>query len=38
MMSSGLGQNWNVVRRVLVMGRMEPAAVAQMIGRCGRDG
>lgn len=37
-MALGLGQNWNIVRRVLVMGQMEPATVAQMVGRCGRDG
>lgn len=37
-MALGLGQNWKPVRRVIVMGRTEPSAVAQMIGRCGRDG
>ncbi|KAH9807956.1 hypothetical protein DFH28DRAFT_1227700 [Melampsora americana] len=37
-MALGLGQNWKIVRRVIVMGRTEPSAVAQMIGRCGRDG
>ncbi|KAH9823519.1 P-loop containing nucleoside triphosphate hydrolase protein [Melampsora americana] len=37
-MALGLGQNWKIMRRVIVMGRMDPAAVAQMFGRCGRDG
>ncbi|KAH9814072.1 P-loop containing nucleoside triphosphate hydrolase protein [Melampsora americana] len=36
-MALGLGQNWKLVRRVVVIGRMDPAAVVQMIGRCGRD-
>lgn len=37
-MALGLGQNWKLVRRVIVMGRMDPATVVQMFGRCGRDG
>lgn len=37
-MALGLGQNWKLVRRVIVMGWMDPAAVVQMFGRCGRDG
>ncbi|KAH9819747.1 P-loop containing nucleoside triphosphate hydrolase protein [Melampsora americana] len=37
-MALGLGQNWKLVRRVIVVGRTEPSAVAQMVGRCGRDG
>lgn len=34
----GLGQNWTRTRRVIVMGRGEPASICQMLGRCGRDG
>lgn len=38
-MALGLGQNWSRrVRSVIHMGRGEPSAVSQMIGRCGRDG
>lgn len=34
----GLGQNWTRTRRVIVLGRGEPASICQMLGRCGRDG
>ncbi|PLW58321.1 hypothetical protein PCANC_00513 [Puccinia coronata f. sp. avenae] len=37
-MALGMGQNWSRVRSVVHMGRGEPSAVYQMIGRCGRDG
>ncbi|OAV96415.1 hypothetical protein PTTG_04018, partial [Puccinia triticina 1-1 BBBD Race 1] len=37
-MALGLGQNWKRVRCVIHMGRGDPANIAQMIGRCGRDG
>ncbi|KAI7936915.1 hypothetical protein MJO28_015814 [Puccinia striiformis f. sp. tritici] len=37
-MALGLGQNWSRVRSVIHMGRGDPASIAQMIGRCGRDG
>ncbi|PLW24715.1 hypothetical protein PCANC_27532 [Puccinia coronata f. sp. avenae] len=37
-MAFGMGQNWSRVRSVVHMGRGEPSAVCQMIGRCGRDG
>ncbi|EFP76488.1 uncharacterized protein PGTG_02929 [Puccinia graminis f. sp. tritici CRL 75-36-700-3] len=37
-MALGLGQNWKRVRMVAHMGRGDPAQIAQMIGRCGRDG
>ncbi|KAA1099874.1 ATP-dependent DNA helicase sgs1 [Puccinia graminis f. sp. tritici] len=37
-MALGLGQNWKRVRSVIHMGRGDPANIAQMIGRCGRDG
>ncbi|PLW54666.1 hypothetical protein PCANC_05380 [Puccinia coronata f. sp. avenae] len=37
-MALGLGQNWSRVRSVICMGRGEPSAISQMIGRCGRDG
>ncbi|KAA1102846.1 ATP-dependent DNA helicase sgs1 [Puccinia graminis f. sp. tritici] len=37
-MALGLGQNWSRVRSVIHMGRGEPSAICQMIGRCGRDG
>ncbi|KAA1133636.1 ATP-dependent DNA helicase sgs1 [Puccinia graminis f. sp. tritici] len=37
-MALGLGQNWKRVRMVAHMGRGDPAAICQMIGRCGRDG
>jgi superfamily II DNA helicase RecQ len=37
-MALGLGQNWKRVRMVTHMGRGDPAQIAQMIGRCGRDG
>lgn len=33
----GLGQNWTMTRRVIVLGRGDPAAISQMLGRCGRD-
>jgi superfamily II DNA helicase RecQ len=36
-MALGLGQNWKRVRMVAHMGRGDPAQIAQMIGRCGRD-
>ncbi|KAA1122026.1 ATP-dependent DNA helicase sgs1 [Puccinia graminis f. sp. tritici] len=34
----GMGQNWNLVRQVVHMGRGDPSLICQMIGRCGRDG
>ncbi|KAH9806823.1 hypothetical protein DFH28DRAFT_919178 [Melampsora americana] len=34
----GLGQNWTRVRQVIQMGRVDAAAVSQIIGRCGRNG
>ncbi|KAA1118078.1 ATP-dependent DNA helicase sgs1 [Puccinia graminis f. sp. tritici] len=37
-MALGLGQNWTRVRSVVTLGRGDPSAVCQMIGRCGRDG
>jgi ATP-dependent DNA helicase RecQ len=37
-MALGLGQNWSRVRRVVHIGRGDPATIFQMIGRCGRDG
>lgn len=37
-MALGLGQNWTRVRRVIQMGRADPSCVAQVLGRCGRDG
>ncbi|KAH9471514.1 hypothetical protein Pst134EA_005409 [Puccinia striiformis f. sp. tritici] len=37
-MALGLGQNWKRVRKVVHMGRGDPASISQMIGRCGRDG
>ncbi|KAH9442979.1 hypothetical protein Pst134EB_027329 [Puccinia striiformis f. sp. tritici] len=37
-MALGLGQNWKRVRMVVHLGRGDPAAICQMIGRCGRDG
>ncbi|PLW24221.1 hypothetical protein PCASD_10484 [Puccinia coronata f. sp. avenae] len=37
-MALGLGQNWTRVRSVVHMGRGDPSAICQMIGRCGRDG
>ncbi|KAH9446126.1 hypothetical protein Pst134EB_023944 [Puccinia striiformis f. sp. tritici] len=37
-MALGLGQNWKRVRRVIQIGRGDPYCIAQMIGRCGRDG
>lgn len=37
-MALGLGQNWTRVRRVIQMGRADPPCVAQVVGRCGRDG
>ncbi|KAA1131707.1 ATP-dependent DNA helicase sgs1 [Puccinia graminis f. sp. tritici] len=37
-MALGLGQNWKRVRMVAHMGRGDPAQIAQMLGRCGRDG
>ncbi|KAH9470239.1 hypothetical protein Pst134EA_007504 [Puccinia striiformis f. sp. tritici] len=37
-MALGLGQNWSRVRSVIHMGRGDPAAICQMLGRCGRDG
>ncbi|PLW21637.1 hypothetical protein PCANC_03167 [Puccinia coronata f. sp. avenae] len=37
-MALGLGQNLKRVRFVIHMGRSDPAAIVQMVGRCGRDG
>ncbi|KAA1074978.1 ATP-dependent DNA helicase sgs1 [Puccinia graminis f. sp. tritici] len=37
-MALGMGQNWSRVRCVIQMGRAEPSAICQMIGRAGRDG
>ncbi|KAA1105016.1 ATP-dependent DNA helicase sgs1 [Puccinia graminis f. sp. tritici] len=37
-MALGLGQNWKQVRRVVHVGRGNPATIFQMIGRCGRGG
>ncbi|PLW28070.1 hypothetical protein PCASD_22605 [Puccinia coronata f. sp. avenae] len=37
-MALGLGQNWKRVCMVAHVGRGDPAAIFQMIGRCGRDG
>ncbi|PLW07727.1 hypothetical protein PCANC_25370 [Puccinia coronata f. sp. avenae] len=37
-MALGMGQNWSRVQSVVHMGRGEPSAVCQMIGRCGQDG
>jgi superfamily II DNA helicase RecQ len=37
-MALGLGQNLKRVRCVVHMGRGNPAAIVQMVGRCGRDG
>ncbi|EFP82781.2 uncharacterized protein PGTG_08977 [Puccinia graminis f. sp. tritici CRL 75-36-700-3] len=37
-MALGLGQNWTRVRMVVHMGRGDPSAICQMMGRCGRDG
>ncbi|EFP85425.2 uncharacterized protein PGTG_11781 [Puccinia graminis f. sp. tritici CRL 75-36-700-3] len=37
-MALGLGQNLKRVRCVIHMGRGDPAAIGQMVGRCGRDG
>ncbi|EHS63518.1 uncharacterized protein PGTG_21694 [Puccinia graminis f. sp. tritici CRL 75-36-700-3] len=37
-MALGMGQNWSRVRRVIQMGRGDPSAICQMIGRAGRDG
>ncbi|KAA1125442.1 hypothetical protein PGTUg99_012425 [Puccinia graminis f. sp. tritici] len=37
-MALGLGQNLKRVRCVIHMGRGDPAAIVQMVGRCGRDG
>ncbi|EFP79530.2 uncharacterized protein PGTG_05851 [Puccinia graminis f. sp. tritici CRL 75-36-700-3] len=37
-MALGLGQNLKRVRCVVHMGRGDPAAIGQMVGRCGRDG
>lgn len=34
----GLGQNWTFIRRVIVVGRMDPSTSGQMLGRTGRDG
>lgn len=34
----GLGQNWTRVRRVLIVGELDPMEVLQMAGRGGRDG
>jgi ATP-dependent DNA helicase RecQ len=37
-MALGMGQNWSRVRSVIHMGRGDPSAICQMMGRCGRDG
>ncbi|KAA1074287.1 ATP-dependent DNA helicase sgs1 [Puccinia graminis f. sp. tritici] len=37
-MALGMGQNWSRVRFVIQMGRSDPSAICQMIGRAGRDG
>jgi superfamily II DNA helicase RecQ len=37
-MALGMGKNWSRVRRVIHIGRGDPSAICQMIGRCGRDG
>ncbi|KAH9447418.1 hypothetical protein Pst134EA_029457 [Puccinia striiformis f. sp. tritici] len=37
-MALGLGQNLKRVRCVEHMGRGDPSAIVQMVGRCGRDG
>ncbi|POV94688.1 hypothetical protein PSTT_16696 [Puccinia striiformis] len=37
-MALGLGQNLKRVCCVVHMGRGDPAAIVQMVGRCGRDG
>ncbi|OAV94630.1 hypothetical protein PTTG_05157 [Puccinia triticina 1-1 BBBD Race 1] len=37
-MALGLGRNWKQVRRVVHVGRGDPASIFQMIGRCGRGG
>ncbi|EFP81779.2 uncharacterized protein PGTG_08028 [Puccinia graminis f. sp. tritici CRL 75-36-700-3] len=37
-MALGLGQNLKRVRCVIHMGRGDPPAIVQMVGRCGRDG
>ncbi|KAA1079242.1 ATP-dependent DNA helicase sgs1 [Puccinia graminis f. sp. tritici] len=37
-MALGMGQNWSRVRCVIQMGRSDPSAICQMIGRAGRDG
>lgn len=34
----GLGQNWSRVRRVIILGEVDPLEVLQMAGRGGRDG
>lgn len=34
----GLGQNWQRVRRVVIVGQQDPCNFIQMSGRCGRDG
>jgi superfamily II DNA helicase RecQ len=37
-MALGLGQNLKLVRCVIHMGRGDPSAIVQMVGRCGRGG
>ncbi|KNE99786.1 hypothetical protein PSTG_06878 [Puccinia striiformis f. sp. tritici PST-78] len=37
-MALGVGQNLKRVRCVVHMGRGDPSAIVQMVGRCGRDG
>ncbi|KAA1074366.1 ATP-dependent DNA helicase sgs1 [Puccinia graminis f. sp. tritici] len=37
-MALGMGQNWSRVRCVVQLGRADPSAICQMIGRAGRDG
>lgn len=37
-MASGMGCDWPHTRRVITLGRMDPASSVQMLGGCGRDG
>lgn len=34
----GLGSNWEAVGCVVVIGRMDPSTITQMVGRAGRSG
>lgn len=38
MSALGLGSNWHAVSCVVVMGRMDPSTITQMVGRAGRSG